>query len=83
MRQRIERAGRTTGSNLEHIGVDNGVGQIGMPQQRLHRSDVGARLQQVRGERVAQGVNEYRLGNTELRHRLLQFNLNSGLPAFD
>jgi hypothetical protein len=32
-----------------------------MAQQFLHRADVGARLQQVCGERVAQRVNRYML----------------------
>lgn len=41
-----------------------------MPEKLLHRADVGARLQQVRGEAVAQGVHGDGLANTSLGHGL-------------
>jgi methionyl-tRNA synthetase len=35
------------------MGVDHGGAHIGMAQQFLHGADVVARLQQMRGERMA------------------------------
>jgi hypothetical protein len=45
--------------------VDHGGRHIRMPQQLLHRADVGARLQQVRGEGMAQGVDGRQRGRRE------------------
>jgi hypothetical protein len=39
-----------------HVGVDGGRGDVRMPQQQLHRAQVGAVVQQVGGESVAQRV---------------------------
>jgi hypothetical protein len=39
---------------VEDMGVDLGRGDIGMAQQRLDRAQIGAVLQQMRGEGVAQ-----------------------------
>ncbi len=39
-----------------HMGVDGGGGDVGMAQQQLHRTQVGAVVEQMRGEGVAQGV---------------------------
>ena len=41
-----------------------------MPQQLLHRTNVGARLQQMRGKRVAQRVNRNGFDNARSRHGL-------------
>jgi len=43
-----------------------------LPQQFLHRADVGARLQQVRGKTVAQGVHRHRFD--DLRRSTGQLN---------
>jgi hypothetical protein len=43
-------------SRVEDMGVDLGRGDIGMAQQRLDRAQVGAVLQKMRGEGVAQLV---------------------------
>lgn len=43
-----------------------------MPEQFLHRADVGAGLQQVGGERMAQGVYRYGFGNARQDDRLLE-----------
>ena len=48
-----------------------------MPQQFLHRADVGARLQQVGGEGVAQGVNRDVFGDAGLSHRFFQLAIQS------
>src|ERR1041385_863700 len=41
---------------LEHVRVDLRGRQIGVPEHQLDRAQVGAVLEQVRGERVAQDV---------------------------
>ena len=38
------------------VGVDLGGGDVGMAQQHLHGAQVGAVVEQVGGEGVAQGV---------------------------
>jgi hypothetical protein len=43
-----------------HGSVDLGRGQIGMSEQILHGSQVGATLQEVGGETMAKGVWEGR-----------------------
>lgn len=47
--------------------IDDGGGYIRVTQQFLHRADVGARLQQMRGEAVAQG--EHRHGLDDARQQ--------------
>ena len=39
-----------------HVRVALGGGEVGMPEHLLHRAEIGAALEQVRGERVAQYV---------------------------
>ena len=39
-----------------HVGVDLGGGDVGVAEHALYRPQVGAVLQQVRGEGVTQGV---------------------------
>lgn len=46
---RIQRAGRAADSHLQHMRIDHDRGYVRMPQLLLHRSDVGACLQQVGG----------------------------------
>jgi hypothetical protein len=41
---------------LQDVGVDHGGGKIVMPEQLLNGVDVGAALEQVRGEGMAKGV---------------------------
>lgn len=41
-----------------HVGVDLGGGQVAVAQQHLHNAQVGAVVEQVGGEGVAQGVGE-------------------------
>jgi hypothetical protein len=41
---------------LQDVGVDHGRGQIVVPEQLLNGADVGAALEQVRGEGMAKGV---------------------------
>lgn len=44
--------------HLQHMGVDHSSRHITVAQKLLHRANIGARLQQVRGKAVAQGVPE-------------------------
>lgn len=60
-RQRVDRTAHCTASDLEHMGVDHRRGDVGVPQQRLHRADVIAGLQDMGCERVAQRVRRGRL----------------------
>jgi hypothetical protein len=46
-----------------HVGVDGGGADVGMAQQQLHRAQVGAVVQQVGGEGVAQRVRRQRRGD--------------------
>ncbi len=45
------------------MGVDHGRADVGVAEQLLHGADVGAGLEQVGGERMAQGVDGRRLGD--------------------
>jgi hypothetical protein len=54
---------------VEDMGVDLGRGDIGMAQKRLDRAQVGAVLQQMRGEGVAQLVRRDRAGRSRPRSR--------------
>ena len=45
------------------VGVDRGGRDVGMAEQHLHRAQVGAVVQQVGGERMAQGVRRERRGD--------------------
>lgn len=49
------------------MGVDGGGGYIGMPQQHLHRTQIRAVIEQMRGESVAQGVRRELLRDTRLQ----------------
>jgi len=61
--QAIERTRGAGCCRLEHVGVDHGRADIRVTQQLLDCSNVGAGLEQVRGERMAQGVHGRRLGD--------------------
>ena len=57
--QRVQRAHRPPGGDLQHVRVDHRRAHLAVAEQFLHRADVGARLQQVRGEAVTQRVRRY------------------------
>jgi len=52
--QSTQRAQNAAPTFVQHMGVDHGGAHIGMAQQLLHRANVVARLQQMRGKRMAQ-----------------------------
>ena len=41
-------------ARLRHMGIDLGSGQVAMPQQHLHHAQVGAMIEQMRGEGMTQ-----------------------------
>lgn len=51
----VQRAGGSSGSDFQDMGIDRRRAHIRMPLQFLHRAHVGARLQQVRGKAVVHG----------------------------
>ena len=51
--ERIQRAGRATRRDFQHMGVNHGGADIAVAEQLLHCADVGTGLQQVGCERVA------------------------------
>jgi hypothetical protein len=38
------------------VGVDGGGGNIGMPQQHLHGTQIGTMVEQMGGKSMSQGV---------------------------
>lgn len=54
--QSVERAGGVS-HWLLYVGVDHSGLQTTVPGQQLDRADIGAVRQQVRGERVSQGMH--------------------------
>ena len=44
-----------------HVGIDLGRRDIGVPQHLLHASQVGAVIEQMAGERVAQHMGRQKL----------------------
>ena len=52
----IEGAANTAPAPVHDMGVDHRRGHIAVAEQFLHRADVVARLQQVRGKGVAQNM---------------------------
>jgi len=67
----VRRALYTSATPVEHVGIDHGGLHALVPEQLLYRPDVVAIHQQVRGERVSQGVTGCRLGDTQ-RCRLFE-----------
>ena len=53
-----------------HLGVEGGVLQLGVAEQRLDDADVDAVLQQVRGKAVAQRMRSNPLGDVRCARRL-------------
>ena len=56
-REPVERAVRRLQGRRRDVGVDRGGPEVAVPEQHLDRPDVGAGLQQMGREAVAQGVD--------------------------
>src|SRR5205807_28046 len=63
--QAVEGAGHAGGAAVEDVGVDHGGADVGVAEQVLDGADVAARLEQVGGEAVPQGVRADALGPAE------------------
>ena len=61
-RQAVGRDADGAPSSVEHMGVDHGRADVGMPPEILYRLDVVAILEQVGGEQVAERVAGGRIG---------------------
>ena len=68
----IQRAAHGATGHAQDMGVDHGRADIGMAEQFLHRADVVAGLQQMRGKRMAQRVWRGWLVHRAGRHRTLE-----------
>jgi hypothetical protein len=72
----IQRTEHAPPTSVEHVRVHLRGGHVLVPEQFLHRADVVAGLEQVRGERMPQRVAARRLGDAGRahgpRHRALQ-----------
>ena len=64
---------------LKDMGVDHRRGDVAVPKKLLHRPDVMAVFQEVRGERVAHRVRGRVLFDTGLPHRKMECTLQDGL----
>ena len=68
----IERTAHTHSSTVEHMRVQHRGGHVAMPQQFLHGADIISRLQQMRRERMAEGVARRSLADAGAQHCLVQ-----------
>src|SRR6266567_8275370 len=62
----IEGASHATAAAVEDVRIDHGRGDVAVAEEFLDGPDVIAGLEEVRGERVAQGVAARRLGESGL-----------------
>src|SRR5690606_1490975 len=75
----IQRAADVVAAAVEDVGVDLGGGDVLVAEQLLDGAQVVAVLEQVGGERVAQGVAGGRLGDARAAHRRLHRPLQQAL----
>lgn len=52
----IEGADDSQGTSIDDVGVDHGGAYVLVPEQRLDRADIGASLEEMRGEAVTESV---------------------------
>lgn len=76
--QQIERAGRTSHMMLD-MRVDHRRLETSMSQQQLDRSDIRAGRQEVRGERMAEGVDRGLFVDSDLEQGHLELLLQRSL----
>lgn len=70
--QGVQRAGGSSGSDFQYMGIDHRRAHIRVSQQLRYRANVGAGRKQVRGEAVMQGVHRNGFANADLCRSLLQ-----------
>lgn len=66
--QRFQRATRSGRGRTQHMRVDHRGADIAMPKQLLHTTNIYPRVEQVRRERVPQGVGSDFLRNSSKRN---------------
>ena len=64
---------------MHHVGIDHRRGDILVPKELLDRSDVGPRLKEVCGKRMAQRVGTDSFGDAGGDHGASDCPLNDGL----
>ena len=67
--EQVVGASYTRWTSVQHIDVDHGGFHIAVAEQFLNRADVGALIQQVRSERMAEGVARCWLADSRRLHR--------------
>lgn len=65
---------------LADMGIDLGGENAFVPQHFLHDTEIGTVLYEMRGERVAEGVRGYLLGNAG-KHCIMLYHIEDGNPA--
>jgi lambda repressor-like predicted transcriptional regulator len=68
----VQRAADASSTHFQHMRVDHGGGHAAVTEQLLHRADVIASLQQVRGKGMAQRMRRGRLGDACALHGALE-----------
>src|SRR5262245_40832486 len=74
----IRRALDSARPSVQDMGVDLRRAHVTVPEQFLNRADIMAVFQQVRGERVTEGVAARRFGDPRATDRVLDRALQHG-----
>ena len=74
----IRRALDSARPSVQDMGVDLRRAHVTVPEQFLNRADIMAVFQQVRGERVTEGVAARRFGDPRATDRVLDCALQHG-----
>src|SRR5207253_1741380 len=77
--QGVRRAAYTQTPTVQYMRVDHGRAQVAMPQQLLHRPDVGTRLEEMSSERMAKRVTGRALRDPRTAYRVPHGTLNGRL----
>ena len=67
------------GAAVQHVGVDHGGGHVAVAEELLDGADVGAVLQEVGGEGVAEGVAGGSLRDARAAYGVTDCALHGGL----
>ena len=77
----IERAGCACAGAVEEVEVDHGSFNRGMAEERLEGTDVGAALEEVGGERMAEGMTGGTFGDGRSADGIGELSLEGIFPA--